>query len=182
MSTKKKDIAQRVRELRECRKLSVQGVSARAGIPPAEYERMESGEIDFPASVLCEIALLLESDLTELLTGRPAHLKIYTVTRAGTGVRVNRREDYGYESLASGFTHKKCEPFVVEVHKGHQVPQGNTHPGHEFNFILSGRIRLHIHDQEITLNTGDSVYFDSSYSHAMEALDEQPAKFLAIIL
>lgn len=182
MSTKKEEIAQRVRELRECRCLSAQAVSARAGLAPAEYARMESGEIDFPASVLCEIAVLLESDLTELLTGRPAHLKIFTVTRAGAGVRVNRREDYGYESLAAGFTHKKCEPFLVEVRKGHGLPKGNTHPGHEFNYVLQGRIRMHIHDQEIILNAGDSVYFDSSYSHAMEALDEQPAKFLAVVL
>ena len=182
MSTKKEEIAQRVRELRDCRSLSVETISSRAGLTPAEYERMESGEIDFPASVLCEVALLLQADLAELLTGRPAHSKIYTVTRAGTGVRVCRRADYGYESLASGFTHKKCEPFIVEVHKDHGLPQGNSHPGHEFNYVLAGRIRLHIHDQEITLNTGDSIYFDSSFAHAMAALDDQPAKFLAIIL
>ncbi len=182
MSAKKEEIAQRVRELRECRGLAVQTVSSRAGLTPAEYERMESGEVDFPASVLVEVALLLQSDLTELLTGRPAHSKIFTVTRAGAGVRVNRRADYGYESLASGFTHKKCEPFIVEVRKDHGLPHGNTHPGHEFNYVLQGRIRLHIHDQELILDTGDSVYFDSAYPHAMEALDDQPAKFLAIIL
>ena len=35
---------------------------------------------------------------------------------------------------------------------------------------------------ELTLNEGDSVYFDSGYQHAMKALNNQQSKFLAIIV
>jgi quercetin dioxygenase-like cupin family protein len=32
------------------------------------------------------------------------------------------------------------------------------------------------------LNPGDSVYFNASNPHAMQALDGKPAKFLAIVM
>ena len=37
-------------------------------------------------------------------------------------------------------------------------------------------------DQEIILNPGDSIYFDSSQEHAMMALGNKQLKFLAAIL
>ena len=37
-------------------------------------------------------------------------------------------------------------------------------------------------EDEITLNEGDSIFFDSSHRHAMVALNDEKAKFLAIIM
>ncbi|MCE7699132.1 MAG: cupin domain-containing protein, partial [Methanobacterium paludis] len=34
----------------------------------------------------------------------------------------------------------------------------------------------------IILEKGDSVFFDSTYEHAMEALNNKTAKFLAIVM
>ena len=81
MSEIKMEIASRVRELRECCDISIDSLTEKIGIPAQDYLRMESGEIDFPASSLYEIALFLKADLTEILTGRPAHVNIYSVTR-----------------------------------------------------------------------------------------------------
>lgn len=39
-----------------------------------------------------------------------------------------------------------------------------------------------IDGHEIVLNEGDSLYFDSSYSHGMKALNDKTAKFLAVIV
>jgi quercetin dioxygenase-like cupin family protein len=39
-----------------------------------------------------------------------------------------------------------------------------------------------IDGHEITLNEGDSIYFDSGYKHAMKALNNEQVKFLAIVL
>ena len=36
--------------------------------------------------------------------------------------------------------------------------------------------------QEIVLNEGDCIFFDSTHRHAMVALNDKPAKFLAVII
>ena len=61
-------------------------------------------------------------------------------------------------------------------------PHTNSHPGQEFNYLINGSLKIYIHDNEINLEEGDSIFFDSSYEHAMEALNGKKAKFLAIIL
>jgi mannose-6-phosphate isomerase-like protein (cupin superfamily) len=181
MQTKREDIAARVRELRDCREVAAADLARQLGVSPDEYAAMESGGADFPASMLCDIAVFLHGDLTALLTGREANMRGFCVTRQGQGVEVKRRADYGYQNLAANFFDKKCEPFLVTVPAGNERPHGNVHHGQEFNYILSGRVKVFIHDQEIELAPGDCIYFDATQPHAMQALDNTAAQFLAVI-
>jgi quercetin dioxygenase-like cupin family protein len=82
------------------------------------------------------------------------------------------------------FIHKKAEPFLITVapRADGAKPEVNAHPGQEFDFVIEGTLRVFISHQEIVLEAGDSLFFDSGYDHAMEAVGDRPAKFLAVIL
>jgi quercetin dioxygenase-like cupin family protein len=109
-------------------------------------------------------------------------MHIFTITRKDEGVSVERRKQYQYEGLAPNFIHKKAEPFVVTVEpQSNQDSTPNSHPGQEFDYVLEGSLKVIIHDNEIILNEGDSIYFDSNYNHSMQAVGDKAAKFLAII-
>ncbi|MDD1763851.1 MAG: XRE family transcriptional regulator [Methanobacteriaceae archaeon] len=184
MKEKMKEIALRIKELRELSDISAQEISEYLGVPVEEYQEYEDGNMDISASILFEIAHKLGVDMGLLLTGEETRMHIFTVTRKDKGVEVERRKQYKYENLAEKFIHKKAEPFIVTVEPRTDVtkPSTNSHPGQEFDYVLEGEMKFYIHDNEITLREGDSIFFDSSYEHAMEALNNQPAKFLAIIL
>lgn len=178
-----KEIASRVKELRELSDVSAKDLAAKLGIAEDKYLAYESGKDDFPASVIVEISHLLKVETSELLTGKPAHMSIFTVTRSGKGVSVDRRADYRYQALAANMVNKKTEPFIVTVDpKPSDAPVPvNAHPGQEFNYVLSGTLKIIIHGNEVILEKGDSIYFDSSYNHGMAAVGKTPAEFLAII-
>lgn len=182
MKEKSKEIGSRVRELRELSEITEDEMASYLNIDVENYRRYETGEEDIPASILFEIAHKMGVDMGLLLTGEETRMHIFTVTRKGKGVEVERRKQYRYENLAEKFIHKKAEPFIVTVEPLDEKPKTNSHPGQEFNYVLEGRIRFYIHDNEIILNEGDSIFFDSSYEHAMEALDGKRARFLAIIM
>lgn len=184
MQQKIREIASRVCELRELSEISVEQMAESLNVPILSYQRYENGSEDIPASILYKIAVDLQVDMGLLLTGEAPRMHIFTVTRKGKGVDVERRKQYSYQNLAANFIHKKAEPFMVTVDPKPETsqPKKNTHPGQEFNFVLEGRLKIYIHQNEIELEAGDSIYFDANYEHAMEALDGQPAKFLAIIL
>ena len=55
-----------------------------------------------------------------------------------------------------------------------------THKGQEFNYVLKGTILLNYGKNEITLNEGDSVYFDSTVPHFQNAVTDE-AVFLTVI-
>ncbi len=184
MKEKMKEIAQRVSELRELSDVNPDEMASYLKIPCETYISYEEGKNDIPASVLYEIAQKLKVDMGLLLTGEETRMHIFTVTRKDNGVRVERRKQYKYENLAEKFIHKKAEPFIVTVKPriDEGKPNTNSHPGQEFNYIIKGSLKIYIHDNEINLEEGDSIFFDSSYEHAMEALNGKKAKFLAIIL
>ena len=184
MKEKMKEIAQRVSELRKLSDVNSGEMASSLKIPYETYISYEEGRNDIPASVLYEIAQKLKVDMGLLLTGEETRMHIFTVTRKDKGVRVERRKQYKYENLAEKFIHKKAEPFIVTVKPriDEGKPHTNSHPGQEFNYLIMGSLKMYIHDNEINLEEGDSIFFDSSYEHAMEALNGKKAKFLAIIL
>ena len=173
----------RVKELRELSDITIQDFAEELDIDETMYKQYENGEVDIPASFLCEIANKFQVDLGLLLTGEETRMNIFDVTRADKGISVERRKEYKYENLCTKFIDKKAEIFIVTVDpKEDAVPSLNSHPGQEFNYVLEGSLKFYIHNNEITLNEGDSIFFDSSHRHAMVALNDKKAKFLAIIM
>lgn len=179
---KKHDIAQRVIALREDKGMSIAQVADLTGITEAEYRSYEQELSDIPMGWLTSFAKLCGVSTTNLLTGSDPHAQVYHITRKGTGPVVERRNEYHYESLAAQFAGRAMDPFVVTVQSENPSKiHYNTHPGNEFNLVLSGKLLISIDGHDVTLEAGDSIYFDSSKKHGMAALDKQPASFLAII-
>ncbi|WNY28848.1 hypothetical protein MmiEs2_10560 [Methanimicrococcus stummii] len=176
------EIANRIKELREVSDIAPDEISSDLDISVETYLKYENAEVDIPASMLLEIANYFKVDMSLLLTGEAPRMNVFTVTRDGKGVSVERRSQYKYQALAEKFIGKKVEPFVVVAEPKEEEPTLHSHPGQEFNYILEGSLKLYIHGNEVILNPGDSIYFDSNYLHAMKALDGKPAKFLAIIM
>lgn len=183
MSDQIKQIAIRIRDLREISGLTVEVLAKELNISKETYMEYESGNVDIPVSFLYELANKFRVELTAILTGEDPKLRAYALVRNGKGVSVERRKEYKYQSLAYNFAHKKAEPFLVTVDAdSDDAPiHLNSHPGQEFNYLLEGSLKIIINNHEVILNAGDSLYFDSGYSHGMKALNGKPAKFLAVI-
>jgi len=177
-------IASRIKELREISSLSVESFANEMNIEPELFRTYESGNTDIPVSFLIKIAHQFKLELSSLLRGDEPKLHVYSVVRKGKGLNVDRRKQYKYESLASNFMHKKSEPFIVTVDfdPSNSALEFNSHPGQEFNYVLEGTLMIHVDGHEIVLNEGDSIYFDSGYQHSMKAMNNQSAKFLAVII
>lgn len=179
-----KQIAMRLRGLRDAIEISAEEVAKRLGMPVEEYELMELGEKDLSVSTLQKVSNHFGISLDELMFGEEPRMNSYFLTRRGTGISIERTKAYKYESLASGFKNRVADPFIVTVEpKPESTPiYYNKHDGQEFNMVLVGRMLLNINGKEIILNPGDSIYFDSSLPHGMKALDGNNVRFLAIVM
>lgn len=98
-----RQIAERLKGLRDALDLSMEKVAADCNFTVEEYQALESGECDFSVSVLQRIAREYGITLDELMFGEEPKMKSYFLTRRGTGVSVERTKAYKYQSLASGF-------------------------------------------------------------------------------
>lgn len=179
-----KQIAERLKGLRDVLDISIADAAKTCGVSEADYQKYESGNTDIPVSILHKISQKYGVELTVLLTGQEPHMLRYAVTRKNKGAGVERTKAYNYESLAQNFINRKAEPFIVTCEpKPESTPITlNAHSGQEFNYILEGRLKFVLNNKEIILEEGDSIYFDSGQPHGMLALDGKPCRFMAIIL
>lgn len=179
-----KQIATRLKGLRDALDMSPAEMAKKCNMAEDEYRELESGTKDIPVSLLHKISSECGIDLSTLMFGDEPHMSSYFITRAGNGAAVERTKAYKYQSLASGFLNRKADPFIVTVEPDNtdKPIYLNTHAGQEFNLILEGRMQLRIGEKDIILEKGDSVYFDSTRPHGMKALDGKKVHFLAIIM
>lgn len=183
MSDQVAQIASRIRELREISDRTVEQVSTLISIPVEAYRALEEGTYDAPISVLLKLSALYHVDMNTILTGEAPKMSIYALSRKGMGVEIDRRTHYHYKNLAYNFAHRKIEPLFVTI-LPHSNPQleTNSHSGHEFDYVLEGRLRIVIDNNELILEAGDCVYYDSIYPHAMQTADNATVKLLAMVI
>ncbi len=85
-----KQIAERLRGLRDAMELTTEELANECGIDPKEYEQAESGEYDISVSMMQQIARRYGIALDALMFGEEPKMNTYFLTRAGKGVSRSR--------------------------------------------------------------------------------------------
>lgn len=174
-----KEVSNRIKDLREFSDYSVEEFADKLGITAGEYQEYENGEKDIPIGLLYNIATELQIDASVLLFGKNSTRRDATVVYNGNGIAINRYEGYSFISLNADFVDRKLEPMIVTLEEGVK-PELVQHTGQEFNYVLSGSLRVIVGEKEYYLRAGDSIYFDATLPHAQIAMKEE-AKFLTVI-
>lgn len=186
METRVLEIAERIKGLREMMEITPEEMAQTADVSLAEYLAHENGEKDFNFTFLYKCADKFGVDLVELLTGENPHLSFYSIVRAGTGLDIKRREGFEYGHLAYRFKGKMAEPFLVTAPYREEEQEKpihlSTHEGQEFDYIISGSLKVQMEGHTEVLNAGDAIYYDSGRGHGMIATGGKECVFLAIIL
>ena len=178
-----KDIAPRLKGLRDAMDLTVEEMADQVGVAAADVQRYESGEGEIPVSYLFTVAQTFQVDLTVLMSGDEAHLHNSSLVKSGKGMSVERRRDYDYKSLAYRFVGRKMEPFLVTVPpKSKDELTFTEHPGQEFIYMIKGKLEITIGTTTHVMEPGDSLYFSSASPHGLRGLDGAPAEFLDVII
>lgn len=182
MNEQIKDIGLRLRYLREDMEIPAEEMAKKLNVDPETYTAYESGDMDFSFSVIYNAAEILGVDVLDLISGSAPTLSMCCMVKKGKGYSVKRAHEYDYKHLAYTFRNKKAEPFLVTITPDDKPPVMHGHEGQEFNYVISGKMKLYIGDISYELSKGDSVYFDSSVPHAEVALGDKEAQFIAVVI
>ncbi len=175
------ELAQRIRGLREACGYTQETLAKELNLDPAVYRDYEENGEDIPISVIYEIANKFRVDFTEIVTGTRAKLNTYHIVRNGQGKAADRYHGYGYKDLAYRYGGKIMQPLLVTLEPSEATTAPLKHAGQEFNYVISGSIVFTFDDQEIILETGDSVYFNATHHHSQRCVGNEKAVFLTVI-
>jgi transcriptional regulator with XRE-family HTH domain len=165
----------RLRELRRLRGLTTRALAARSGVSTSMINQIETGTSGASVSSLRRIAAGLDVPLAEFFMSND----LSEVEKEPTGPRVSvvRRGDRRrlqlpesnvvYELLTPDLT-SEIEFVWIELEPDHPPVEPMSHPGRECCVVIAGTLTSVIGDEEYTLETGDSIFFDCSIPHTTE--------------
>jgi len=186
LDLKIKEMAARIRELRELEGLSIEEMAQKTDVSVNEYIKCEAGESDLNFAFIYRCALALSVNVTDIIEGYSPKLKSYTVTRFGAGQKISQAHGMTYYNLAYAFKDRIAEPLYVRCKYDADAEQKDieltTHAGQECDLIIEGNLMVQIGEHREVLGPGDSIYYDSDTPHGMIAVNGQDCVFYAIVL
>ena len=179
-----KQIGERLRGLREVLDIPLVQMAEVCETSVEHYLKIENGESDPSVYRLNKISKRYGIALDVLLFGSEPRMQSYYVTRNGQSQMIERQGDYTFHALASGFKNRMMDVFFTTIDP---LPQGERHRknsqvGQEVILVLEGRLEIVIDEKVIELEAEDTIYFDTSHPHCMNALDGKPVRFLCVIV
>ena len=180
------EVAVRIRELREITGFSVREMAEKTDTTEEEYMAYEAGKTDLPFTFIHKCALAFNVGMSDLLEGRSANLSSYTVTRKGHLQNSIKEDGIEIQNMAPMFRNKLAEPYYVHYEYEEQLQDKpihlTKHAGQEFDYVISGRLKVQVGDNIEYLSEGDSIFYNSSTPHGMIAVDRRDCLFLAIVV
>jgi transcriptional regulator with XRE-family HTH domain len=186
--TVEKTVGEKIRQIREMKKVSVEELASRSGMELAMIQKIEQ-EKNIPSlAPLVKIARALGVRLGTFLDDSDNFGPV--VVRSGeyqkgarfTSQSSEAREHLNFFSLAFDKAGRNMEPFIVDIEPGQQSDYMlSSHEGEEFIYVLDGEIEINYGKEVYRLAKGDSIYLDSIVLHNVHAGNHQSAKILAVV-
>jgi transcriptional regulator with XRE-family HTH domain len=196
-------MGERLREARRGRNLSLRVLADRLGVSPSLISQIETGRANPSVSTLYAIAAELDVSLDELLFNdrRPPEPSAASPAREGltaTGTMTSapplqRAATRHRIRLASGVLWERLttlsEPGVEFLHVTYEVGGASSppdafqrHPGHEWGYVISGRLQVKIGFDEYVLEPGDAISINSSVPHRLATIGDEPVEAIWFVL
>lgn len=178
-----------LRSLRSRKNWTLKQMSAESGIPASTLSKVEHDRLTLTYDKLYQLSQRLGMRMSELFAenGEDAGQTV-TARRSlgdlGRAVRIETA-NYDYHYLCTELRRKRMIPVVTRIRAKSMEQFGELvrHAGEEFVYVLNGRVTVltEFYDA-VTLDPGQSIYFDSNMGHAYlaaEGCDE--AEVLAVM-
>lgn len=170
MSELEHTVRTRLRGLRTAQSLSLDDLAERSHLSPSTISRIETGKRAISLDVLLPLARALRTDVETLLA---EDVDEDVVIRPAP----NREEGRTTWMLtkATGAT----AAMKVRLEPSTKTPQQQVHPGHDWFFVLEGRVRLFLGARVIMVEAGEAAEFETMTPHSFTAADG-PAEVIMI--
>jgi len=178
-------IGDKLRALRLKKKMGLVELGRHTGLSAAMLSKVERGKLFPTLPTLLRIALVFSVGLEYFFSDdRKRH--VIGIVRSGERKRFPERTDgrdisFYFESLDFAAVERKLNAYYAEFQP---LQPGKArlhhHAGVEFLSVLRGKLELHIGTDDHVLESGDSIYFDSSLPHSYRRVSQKPCDAIVV--
>jgi transcriptional regulator with XRE-family HTH domain len=163
-------VGPRLRAARQAHGWSLDELAARAGMSPSTLSRLESGKRQASLELLVPLTRQLGVRIDDLLVVDVPDPRV-------------RRPSLRKDRMISTPLAPEASP--IQTYKiiflpTPEPPEPRVHDGYEWFYVLSGRLRLRLGEQDLTLVRGEAAEFDTRIPHSISATGPRPAQVISI--
>ena len=178
-------IGEKLRALRLKKSMGLVELGRHTGLSAAMLSKVERGKLFPTLPTLLRIALVFSVGL-EYFFSDDQKRHVLAIVRRAQRKRFPERPDgrdisFYFESLDFAAVERKLNAYYAEFQP---LQPGKArlhhHAGVEFLSVLRGKLELHIGTEDHVLESGDSIYFDSSLPHSYRRISQKPCGAIVV--
>jgi DNA-binding XRE family transcriptional regulator/quercetin dioxygenase-like cupin family protein len=160
----------RLRSLRTTLGLSLDELAERTNLSPSTISRVETGKRSISLDILLPLATALQVDLDALLD-----------VHSDDDVVIRPVPNHSGERTIWMLSRPTTPTIAIKmrIEPTRVPPEQRVHPGHDWLFVIAGRVRLSLGERELVVEAGESAEFATMTPHAVSAADA-PAELIMI--
>ena len=170
MGSETEQIGARLRAVRRSHGLTLEELATSAGMSASTLSRLEAGKRQASLELLLPLTRRLGIRVDDLL---PQDALDPRVRRP-----VIRRDGLVIVPLAP--EHAPVLTYKITYPPSRVLPEMRVHDGYEWLYVLAGKLRLRLGEQDLILGRGEAAEFDTRTPHAMSAAGGRPVQVLSI--
>lgn len=177
-------IGPRIRALRLRKSMGLVELGRHSGLSPALLSKIERGRLYPTLPTLLRIALVFSVGLDYFFNdvrNRPVAAVVRRKDRLRLPDAAGAEPAYFFESLDFPVTERRLSGYLAEFVSPSSGPAvRHEHAGAELIYVIQGSLDVELGEDQYTLQTGDSMYFDSSVAHGYRRRGARTCKVLVV--
>jgi len=170
MTEELKQVGTRLRAYRHSKGWTLEELAERAAMSASTLSRLESGKRQASLELLLPLTRQLGISLDDLVAPTTVDPRVRRPVIHRNGMVIAPLAPEG----SSVGTYKITYP------PASTAPEPRVHDGYEWFYVLSGKLRLALGDQELILTRGEAAEFDTRVPHSLSAAGARPAQVISI--
>lgn len=164
-------VGPRLKQLRVQRGVTLTALAQATGISKSTLSRLETGQRRASLELLLPLAQTYRVPLDDLV-GAPEV--------GDPRVRLKPSKVNGRTVLPLTRSPGGVQAWKIIVPASNRKPAPKSHEGHEWLYVLSGRMRLVLGDHDLVLGPGEAAEFDTRVPHWFGSTGDQAAEILSL--
>jgi quercetin dioxygenase-like cupin family protein len=161
--------------------MTLRDVSEATGLSPSYLSKLESGKVGVSVVNLDKIVNAIGLSGIELVISEsdPEDSTSW-VTRADHRTRIVVEDGVMYEEVTPRISKFGLSAILFRCQPGESSGEVTTHKGDEFRYVVKGKFRFCMDDEEFVLHTGDTISHPSSVPHCWKNVGSEEGVFLVV--
>lgn len=162
-------IGNKMKSLRKERKLTLKSLAEQTGVSISFLSQVERGKSSVTLESLKKIADTLDVNPSFFFSEDHSQENLD-----------NNHQQFHYQNLSSGIRDAVFSPILVTLKPGENKGSAFSHSGHEFLFIIEGKLTVEIEGERTELHEQQSFMFDARKAHYWFNFSDQIVRFLVV--